>query len=107
MPLTLHCPVQEPPRVLQPVRQCLGYVLLQQGKLTEAAQVYEEDLAEHPANGWSLKGLIMAKQQQDAADPSLDKLQAVFDATWAHADEPLDTSCPCFSESSGFSHIFG
>ena len=93
--------------MLQPVRQCLGYVLLQQGKLAEAAQVYGEDLAEHPSNGWSLKGLITAKQQQDAADPSLDKLQAVFDSTWAHADEPLDTSCPCFSESSGFSHIFG
>ncbi len=29
----------EPPRQLQPIRQCLGWVLLQQGRLAEAEQV--------------------------------------------------------------------
>jgi hypothetical protein len=32
----------EPPRLHQPVRQCLGWVLLRAGKASEAAEVYRK-----------------------------------------------------------------
>src|SRR5438477_12793412 len=44
----------EPPPWYFPVRQALGAVLLQAGRAREAEQVYREDLARNPDNGWSL-----------------------------------------------------
>src|SRR5207244_11712636 len=44
----------EPPPWYFPVRQALGAVLLHAGRAREAEQVYREDLARNPDNGWSL-----------------------------------------------------
>src|SRR5262249_61615868 len=44
----------EPPPWYFPVRQALGAVLLQAGRAREAEQVYRDDLARNPHNGWSL-----------------------------------------------------
>src|SRR5207244_6672845 len=44
----------EPPPWYFPVRQTLGAVLLHAGRAREAEQVYREDLARNPDNGWSL-----------------------------------------------------
>jgi hypothetical protein len=37
--LVLRVAFRRPPRQYQPVRECLGWVLLQQGQLREAEQV--------------------------------------------------------------------
>jgi tetratricopeptide (TPR) repeat protein len=47
----------EPPGWLIPVRHSLGAVLMKQQRFAEAEQVYREDLARLPENGWSLLGL--------------------------------------------------
>jgi tetratricopeptide (TPR) repeat protein len=87
----------EPPRLLQPARQCLGYVLLTAGKPEEAQAVYEEDLRQFPENGYSLLGLskaLAAQQKQKEAQQILD---GRFKQAWQHADGSLSSSCPSFS----------
>ncbi|KAF8055909.1 hypothetical protein HT031_006548 [Scenedesmus sp. PABB004] len=84
----------EPPRVHQPPRQCLAWVLLRAGRLDEAAATYEADLAAHPGNGWSLLGL-----QQVAAARGRGAAQAgdAFAAAWAHAEVDIASSCPALA----------
>jgi hypothetical protein len=43
----------EPPGWLIPVRHSLGAVLMKQQRFAEAEQVYRDDLARLPENGWS------------------------------------------------------
>lgn len=47
----------EPPRVMHPNRQCLGYVYMLNSNFNEAEAVYKEDLKEYPLNPWSTLGL--------------------------------------------------
>ena len=49
---------EEPWSWMQPPRHALGALLLEQGQVAEAAEVYSADLAAHPGgNCWSLSGL--------------------------------------------------
>ena len=60
----------EPPGWLIPVRHSLGATLMQNGRYAEAEQVYREDLARLPDNGWSLYGLarsLRAKEEPEEA----------------------------------------
>lgn len=67
-------------------------------------QVYRDDLAELPANPWSLKGLqqVYAARAGGGADTEqqLAAVDAALAAAWAHADPglPLPSSCPAFSD---------
>ena len=81
----------EPPSWPLPTRHALGAVLLEAGRAADAEQVYRDDLAAWPANGWALAGLREALRQQDRAAEA-DALAAEFDAAWAHADTPITTS---------------
>jgi tetratricopeptide (TPR) repeat protein len=47
----------EPWGWMEPVRHALGALLLEQGRVEEAAEVYRQDLRLHPDNGWALHGL--------------------------------------------------
>lgn len=96
-------PYDEPWGWMQPTRHALGALLLEQGRVEEAAQVYAADLGldptlsrscQHPGNVWSLHGyhecltrlgrgaeaLIIGKQLELAA---------------ARADVPIEASCAC------------
>ncbi len=79
----------EPPDWLIPTRQNLGAVLLAAGRAAEAEEVYREDLAVYPGNGWSLYGLAQALEAQgkDAAG-----VKAEFEAAWAGADMQISAS---------------
>ncbi len=57
-------PYMEPPYWHHPVRQSFGAALLQAGRAAEAEAVYSEDLKRHPANGWSLYGLLESLRAQ-------------------------------------------
>jgi hypothetical protein len=48
----------EPWGKMQPVRHALGGLLLEQGRLTEARIVFQDDLKFHPKNPWALVGLV-------------------------------------------------
>jgi len=82
---------QEPPDWYLPVRQILGAVYLEAGRPAEAERVYREDLAELPANGWSLFGLARALDAQGRSAEA-GAIRAQFDAAWQSADFQLTSS---------------
>ena len=85
----------EPPGWLIPVRHSLGAVLMKQQRFAEAEQVYREDLARLPGNGWSLLGLAESLRAQKKDSEEADKTKAKFDRVWARADLKINTSCLC------------
>lgn len=85
----------EPPGWLIPVRHSLGAALMKQRRFAEAEQVYREDLARLPENGWSLLGLAESlRKQKKNADEAAQTL-AKFKKVWAKADLNITTSCLC------------
>ncbi len=84
-------PYLEPPHWPRPVRQVLGAVLLEVGKPAEAEEVYREDLARFPKNGWSLFGLAQSLKAQGKADEAAATEQE-FEKAWTGADVKLTAS---------------
>lgn len=85
----------EPPGWLIPVRHSLGAVLMRQQRFAEAEQVYRDDLARLPENGWSLFGLAESLQKQKKNADEVAQTQAKFKKIWAKADLTITTSCLC------------
>jgi tetratricopeptide (TPR) repeat protein len=85
----------EPPGWLIPVRHSLGAILIHNGRYAEAEQVYREDLARLPENGWSLYGLAssLKAQQKNASEAAATKEK--FRKLWAKADTKITSSCLC------------
>ena len=85
----------EPPGWMIPVRHSLGAVLMKQQRFAEAEQVYRDDLARLPENGWSLFGLAdsLGKQKKNADEVA--QTQKKFKKVWAKADLTITTSCLC------------
>ena len=54
----------EPWGKMQPIRHALGGLLLEQGQVDEAEQVFRTDLDFHPRNPWALVGLIRCLKQK-------------------------------------------
>ncbi len=84
----------EPWGWMQPVRHALGALLLEQGRVEEAEQIYREDLAHHPNNGWSLKGLAEALQRRGASEEAA-ACEARFASAWKRSDVSPSASCYC------------
>src|SRR5439155_24784445 len=76
----------EPPGCLIPVRHSLGAVLMKQKRFAEAEQVYRDDLAHLPENGWSLLGLAESLRKQKKNADEVVQMQAKFKKVWAKAD---------------------
>jgi tetratricopeptide (TPR) repeat protein len=85
----------EPPGWLIPVRHSLGAILMKQQRFTEAEQVYRDDLARLPENGWSLLGLAESLRKQKKNADEVAQTQAKFEKVWAKADLTITTSCLC------------
>jgi tetratricopeptide (TPR) repeat protein len=75
----------EPPPWYFPVRHALGAVLLQAGRPRDAEQVYREDLARNPGNGWALLGLTQSLRAQGRASEA-GEVEIRFRRAWAKAD---------------------
>lgn len=84
----------EPPSWIVPVRHALGASLLQVGRVQEAEQVYRDDLARWPDNGWSLFGLARTLKLQNR-DAEAAEIEAKFARVWRHADVTITSSCLC------------
>lgn len=96
-------PYDEPWGWMQPVRHALGALLLEQGRVEEAAQVYRADLgldntlsraSQHPENVWSLHGYVeclhrLGKHAEAAS------AQARLELAAARADVTVSASCFC------------
>ena len=81
----------EPPTWHYPVRQSLGAVLLDAGRLEDAEAVYRDDLVEWPRNGWSLFGLLETFRAAGRTREA-DEVEAQFEEEWARADVTLTSS---------------
>jgi tetratricopeptide (TPR) repeat protein len=84
----------EPPDWIQPVRHALGAALLGAGRFAEAEEVFRQDLARLPENGWGLYGLHRALQMQRKTDESA-TAEKRFDAVWRQADLKIKSPCLC------------
>jgi len=84
----------EPPAWMIPARHSLGANLLRAGKAAEAEQVYRDDLAKLPDNGWSLFGLAQALRAEGKTDQAA-TYQAKFEQVWSKADIKIKSSCMC------------
>src|SRR6266567_3450255 len=89
----------EPPGWLIPVRHSLGAVLMKQQRFAEAEEVYREDFARLPENGWSLLGLAETLRRQSKNADEASETQAKFEKVWAKADLKITTSCLCQPQS--------
>ena len=93
----------EPWAWMQPPRHALGALMLEQGQVADAAQIYRADLglddslvrpSQHPGNIWSLHGYAecchLLGNHAEAAE-----IQTKLDAALAVADVTIDASCFC------------
>jgi tetratricopeptide (TPR) repeat protein len=96
-------PYDEPWGWMQPTRHAYGALLLEQGRVEEAAQVYAADLGldptlarpcQHPGNVWSLHGYHECLQRLGRADEAAIVGQQL-DLLKARADVPIVASCAC------------
>lgn len=84
----------EPPDWIHPVRHALGATLLAEKRAAEAEQVYRDDLAKQPNNGWSLFGLAESLRLQGKTLEA-EQIQAKFEQVWTAADIQISSSCFC------------
>src|SRR3989440_3375305 len=85
----------EPPAWMIPIRHSLGAVLMKMRRFAEAEQVYRDDLARLPDNGWSLFGLAESLRAQNKNEDEVISLNTKFQKTWAKSDTKITTSCLC------------
>ncbi len=83
----------EPPSWMIPIRHSLGANLMRAGRFAEAEQIYREDLARLPENGWSLYGLAESLRAQKRKEAIAAK--ARFEKAWTKADLKINSSCLC------------
>jgi tetratricopeptide (TPR) repeat protein len=96
-------PYDEPWGWMQPTRHAYGALLLEQGRVDEAAEVYAADLGldptlaracQHPGNVWSLHGYHESLQRLGrTAEAAIIGQQ--LDLARARADVPIQASCAC------------
>jgi tetratricopeptide (TPR) repeat protein len=84
----------EPPGWILPVRHSLGANLMQAGRYAEAEQVYRDDLARLPENGWSLYGLAHSLELQHK-DQEAASAEDRFRKIWSKTDLRITSSCLC------------
>ena len=98
-----NLPYDEPWGWMQPVRHALGALLLEQGRVAEAAEVYRADLGfdatlsracQHPENVWSLHGYHECLQRLGRTEEA-GMLRPRLDIALARADVPITASCFC------------
>ncbi len=81
----------EPADWATPARQYLGVALLKNQDFAAAEQVYREDLAIYPDNGWSLFGLQQSLQAQ-GKNSEARVVQQQLEFAWQYADIKLTAS---------------
>ncbi|MBE1548347.1 tetratricopeptide (TPR) repeat protein [Mycobacterium sp. OAS707] len=96
-------PYDEPWGWMQPTRHAYGALLLEQGHVEQAAQVYAADLGldptlarpcQHPGNVWSLHGYHECLQRLGRTDEAA-IIGQQLDLLKARADVPIAASCAC------------
>lgn len=105
----------EPWGKMQPIRHALGGLLLEQGRVEDAEEVFRTDLRYHPKNPWALVGLIASLKRKLSSSSccgsnssvdvaaELEELQAVLEtqrkSEWA--DFNISVPCACCRSDGG------
>jgi tetratricopeptide (TPR) repeat protein len=84
----------EPWGWMQPARHALGALLLEQGRVAEAEQVYRIDLERHPDNIWALQGLEECLDKQGKSQEAT-AIRAKFELACERTDVTVNRSCFC------------
>jgi hypothetical protein len=93
----------EPWAWMHPPRHALAALLLEQGHVTEAEEVYRDDLGlsgriqrctQHPDNVWALHGLVECLERHGETQ-QLPGLRLQLAAAQQKADFPIRSSCMC------------
>src|SRR5947208_2223757 len=71
-----------------------GATLLKERRAAEAEQIYRDDLARQPNNGWSLYGLAQSLHVQNKHAEAA-RIDARFAEVWKSADIKITSSCYC------------
>jgi hypothetical protein len=88
---------------MHPPRHAFAALLMEQGHLNEAEEIYRDDLgltgkiqrcAQHPDNVWALHGLAECLQRRGAPD-ELSMVQNKLARALTLADVPITSSCMC------------
>jgi tetratricopeptide (TPR) repeat protein len=96
-------PYDEPWGWMQPTRHAYGALLLEQGRVEEAAEVYEADLGldptlsrpcQHPGNLWSLHGYHECLQRLGRENEAA-IIARELELAAARADVTIGASCAC------------
>jgi tetratricopeptide (TPR) repeat protein len=96
----------EPWGWMQPARHALGALLLEQGHVEQAKQVYLDDLglsdtlvstSQHMDNLWSLHGLVECLEREGDHEQAK-RMRARLNLAKARADVPINASCACRME---------
>jgi tetratricopeptide (TPR) repeat protein len=96
----------EPWGKMQPIRHALGGLLLEQGHIQRAEEVFRQDLKIHPLNPWGLRGLTDCLEEKikrggegvrASTEPELNLLTAKFENQRKNewADVQISHSCAC------------
>lgn len=91
----------EPWGKMQPIRHALGGLLLEQGHLDEAEEVFRKDLTFHPRNPWALVGLITTLEKKAngccSASEELESMkeQLRLQRAVPLADYDISVACAC------------
>ena len=96
--LSLNLAYNEPWGQMQPVRHILGALLLEQGHIEEAEEVYREDIALWKDNMWGLLGLKLCLEAKGDKTGELEAVTKLFNERSARADIVPTRTCFCAQE---------
>jgi len=75
----------EPPDWFFSIRHYLGPVLIEDGQVKEAIDIYNEDLKNYPKNGWAQHGLKVAYTSLNHTE-HVSKMESLLAESWKYAD---------------------
>ena len=93
--LSLNLAYNEPWGQMQPVRHILGALLLEQGHVEEAEEVYREDIKLWKDNMWGLLGLKLCLEERGDTSGELESVTALFNERSARATIVPAKTCFC------------
>ena len=97
--LSLNLAYNEPWGQMQPVRHILGALLLEQGEVEEAEEVYRADIELWKDNMWGLLGLKLCLEARGDTSGELEKVTSQFEERSSRADIIPAKTCFCAQNS--------
>ena len=97
--LSLNLAYNEPWGQMQPVRHILGALLLEQGEVAEAEEVYRADIDLWKDNMWGLLGLKLCLEMRGDSPEELAEVRELFEQRSARADIMPSKTCFCAQDS--------